>query len=81
MTYASDEFEELRGQRLGVCHRCGWTGTVGEVHGSDRKSLRTGHRFGRLCQECVTDIRRAQPVLRFAYSMAAMKAVRIRKVA
>jgi hypothetical protein len=81
MAYASDGIEELRGQRQGVCHRCGWTGMVGEVHGHDRRSLRTGHRFGRLCQECVIDIRQAQPVFRSTYSIAAVKAARIRQVA
>ena len=28
-------------------------GMVGEVRGRDRRILKTGHRFGRLCQECV----------------------------
>ena len=88
MTYVSEGIGELRGQRQGVCHRCGWTGLVGEVRGRNRRILKTGHRFGRLCQECVNDVVRAQPVFRSTYSIAAVKAGRatakagrIRKVA
>ena len=81
MTYVSDRIGELRGLRQGVCHRCGWAGIVGEVRGRERRILRTGHRFGRLCQECVNDIMRAQPVFRSTYSVAAVKAGRIRQVA
>jgi hypothetical protein len=81
MTYVSDGIEELRKQRQGVCHRCGWTGIVGEVHGHDRRSLKIGHRFGRLCRECVTDLHRALPVFRSTYSIAAVKAGLDRKVA
>jgi hypothetical protein len=76
MRYVSDGIEELRGQRQGVCHRCGWPGIVGEVRGRDRRTLKTGRRFGRLCQECVNDIVRAQPVFRSTYSVAAVKAGR-----
>jgi hypothetical protein len=76
MTYVSDGIEELRGQRQGVCHRCGWPGIVGQVRGRDRRILKTGHRFGRLCQECVSDVLRAQPVFRSTYSVAAVKAGR-----
>jgi hypothetical protein len=54
---------------------------VGAVSGRDRRILKTGHRFGRLCQECVNDIMRAQPVFRSTYSVAAVKAGRIRQVA
>jgi hypothetical protein len=81
MKYVSDGIQELRGQRQGVCHRCGWAGTVGAVRGRDRRILKTGHRFGRLCQECVNDIVRAQPVFRSTRSVAAVKAGRIRQVA
>jgi hypothetical protein len=76
MTDVSDRIGELRGQRQGVCHRCGWVGIVGEVHGRERRILRTGHRFGRLCEECVNDVLRAQPVFRSTYSIAAVKAAR-----
>ena len=81
MNYVSDGIQELRGQRQGVCHRCGWAGTVGVVRGRDRRILKTGHRFGRLCQECVNDIVRAQPVFRSTHSVAAVKAGRVRQVA
>ena len=49
---------------------------VGEVRGRERRILKTGHRFGRLCEECVNDILRAQPVFRSTYSIAAVKAGR-----
>jgi hypothetical protein len=81
MKYVSDGIEELRGQRQGICHRCGWAGIVGEVHGHDRRTLKTRHRFGRLCRDCVIDIYRAQPVFRSTYSIAAVKAGLDRKVA
>ena len=81
MRYVSDGIQELRGQRHGVCHRCGWPSMVGAVRGRDRRILKSGHRFGRLCQECVNDIMRAQPVFRSTYSVAAVKAGRIRQVA
>jgi hypothetical protein len=81
MKNLSDGIQELRGQRQGICHRCGWPGMVGAVRGRDRRILKTGHDFGRLCQECVNDIVRAQPVFRSTYSVAAVKAGRIRQVA
>jgi hypothetical protein len=81
MENVSIGIQELRGQRQGVCHRCGWAGTVGVVRGRDRRILKTGHRFGRLCQECVNDIVRAQPVFRSTHSVAAVKAGRVRQVA
>jgi hypothetical protein len=43
--------------------------------------LKTGHSFGRLCQECVTDIGRTHPVFRSTHSIAGVKAGRFRKVA
>jgi hypothetical protein len=81
MTYVSNSIKTLRGQRQGVCHRCGWTGMVGAVRGRDRRVLKTGHLFGRLCQECVTDICGAQPAFRSTHAIAAVRAGRIRKVA
>jgi len=81
MACTTDGIEELRGQRQGVCHRCGWPGIVGEVRWRDRRILKTGHRFGRLCHECVSGIYRAQPVFRSTYSVAAVKAARTRQVA
>jgi hypothetical protein len=81
VTYVSDGTAKLRGQRQGVCHRCGWTGMVGVVRGRNRRVLQTGHRFGRLCQECVTDICRTHPVFQSTHSTSAVKAGRIREVA
>jgi hypothetical protein len=81
MKYVSDGIQELRGQRQGVCHRCGWAGIVGTVHGRDRRILRTGYRFGRLCQECVNDIVRARPGFPSTHAVAAVKAGRVRQVA
>jgi len=50
----------LRHQRPGVCHRCGWKGTVGKLRRVDRKHLSpTGDSYGRLCAECLTDLFRA----------------------
>jgi hypothetical protein len=40
----------------GTCHRCGWKGAVAKVGRHDRKVLRTGRTFGRLCDECVSDL-------------------------
>jgi hypothetical protein len=53
--------ETLGGQRHGICHRCGWTGIVGVVRRRERKDLKSGHSYGRLCNDCVMDVRRAQP--------------------
>jgi hypothetical protein len=45
-----------RKQRHGVCHRCGWAGPVSNVGRADRKCMRTGRAFGRLCDDCVHDL-------------------------
>jgi hypothetical protein len=76
-----DGIEELRGQRQGVCHRCGWPGIVGEVRHHDRRRLQSGHSYGRLCRECVNDLHRAQPVFRSTLTVTAAKAGRSRQVA
>jgi hypothetical protein len=88
MTLISNGIEELRGQRPGVCHRCGWSGMVGAVHGRDRKILKTGYRYSRLCQECVIDIvhalpefRPTHPVVPVKVDQATTKAGRTRQVA
>ena len=49
-----------RKQRPGVCHRCGWTQPVSNVGRVDRKRLRTGRSFRRLCNECIDDLLRQQ---------------------
>ncbi len=43
----------MRKQRPGVCHRCGWAGPVSKVARADRRQMKTGKEFGRLCAECV----------------------------
>ena len=43
-------------RRYGTCHRCGWKGAVAKVGQHDRKLLKTGRTFGRLCDECVSDL-------------------------
>ncbi len=43
-------------RRYGTCHRCGWKGAVTRVGRHDRKRLNTGRTFGRLCEECVSDL-------------------------
>lgn len=42
--------------RYGTCHLCGWKGAVAKVGRRDRKRLKTGRTFGRLCDECVSDL-------------------------
>lgn len=40
-------------QRHGVCHRCGWPGSVSRVGINERRRTGTGHSYGRLCTECL----------------------------
>jgi hypothetical protein len=62
MTYGRDGIAlQSRGQRPGVCHRCGWRGIVGTLHRRDREILGSGQHYGRLCQECVSDLLHAAP--------------------
>jgi hypothetical protein len=51
---------ELRKQRNGICHRCGWKGPVSKVSRHDRKQLNTGRSFGRLCSDCIEDLLKHQ---------------------
>lgn len=41
-----------RAHRPGVCHRCGWNGSVCRVTRGDRRRMKTGRAFGRLCDQC-----------------------------
>jgi hypothetical protein len=41
-----------RAQTPGVCHRCGWRRPVSKVMRADRRRMKTGRAFGRLCDEC-----------------------------
>ena len=81
MTYITDGIRELRGQRQGVCHRCGWTGIVGVVSRSLRKSMGTGRSYGRLCRDCVCDLDRAQAGLLTPGASPPLKPSRSRQVA
>jgi hypothetical protein len=42
-----------RRTRSGVCHRCGWRGSVTKVTRSDRRHMQIGRSFGRVCAECL----------------------------
>jgi len=76
-----DDFEGVRRRRYGVCHRCGWIGFVANVGRRDRRRLRTDRTFGRLCDDCVTDLRtHAVPQAEQA-KPAKLKSMRHRKVA
>jgi hypothetical protein len=43
----------------GVCHRCGWSGSVSKIDRRTRKQLQTDQRYGRLCGECRADLQRS----------------------
>jgi len=47
-------------QRHGVCHRCGWSGSVTKVGRRDRSHLKSSQVYGRLCDECIDDLLRDQ---------------------
>ncbi len=46
--------------RQGVCHRCGWRGSVSKVGRRRRAQFRTSQVYGRLCDECVEDLLRGE---------------------
>ncbi len=73
----------LHKQRQGVCHRCGWSGPVAKVGRGDRKRLKIGRSYGRLCSECTDDLIRSQSTSPRAQGAgrAKSKAVRDRNVA
>ena len=51
-----------RTRRPGVCHRCGWKGPVSRVTRADRRRLKTGRAFSRICDDCIaTLLGRPQP--------------------
>jgi hypothetical protein len=54
----SDTSGILYKQRHGTCHRCGWKGSVSKVGRSDRKRLGIDREYGRLCQDCASDLAR-----------------------
>jgi hypothetical protein len=66
-------------QREGVCHRCGWNGLVTKVGRRERKRLHIDKAYGRLCNECITDLSNRQSSSQGTESK--LKAVRDRHVA
>jgi ribosomal protein L34E len=78
-----DKSRKDRKRRRGVCHRCGWSGTVVKVRRNERKRLDTGRMYGRLCSECVDDLLHHQSSLRSteATGRASLKVLRNRDVA
>jgi hypothetical protein len=47
---------KIGAMRHGVCHRCGWRGEVVKIRRQDRRRLKSEVAFGRLCQECATEL-------------------------
>lgn len=43
-------------KRPGVCHRCGWRGSVGKLHWRSRRALKADRSFDRLCWHCATEL-------------------------
>ena len=43
----------------GVCHRCGWSGTISAISAGDRKALGMDRTVRHLCDECINEIGRA----------------------
>jgi hypothetical protein len=56
MTDQEDLIGRFKKRRYGACHRCGWSGAVAKVGRRERRLLKSGHEFGRLCDECVGDL-------------------------
>jgi hypothetical protein len=54
MTSDKSEGGYLRSRR-GVCHRCGWKGSVTKLARRERARL-DAKEFGRLCSDCVDDL-------------------------
>jgi hypothetical protein len=79
----SDEAGVARKAHQGVCHRCGWRGAVVKVRRRDRKLMKTGRAFGRLCHECTEEllhIRKTSEPARAA-GQGNLKSARHRRVA
>jgi hypothetical protein len=53
--------------RQGVCHRCGWRGSVGKIRRRYRRQLKPLVDFGRLCDDCVTTVLNGQSVTPHPY--------------
>ena len=51
----------LRGPRPGICHRCGWRSIVGKVRRYGLRATSCGSAYARLCDECISDVRRSLP--------------------
>jgi hypothetical protein len=66
----------------GVCHRCGWDGAVSKVSRKARRVLNSDQKYGRLCDECISDLERsarAHPAT--TSESTTLRAVRDRNVA
>jgi hypothetical protein len=75
------EPQVARRPRYGTCHRCGWKGPVAKVSRRERRNLEIGRSFGRLCDECVSDLLGAQDATATGVKAGKLKAVRNRHVA
>jgi len=51
---------KIQRHRHGVCHRCGWSGSVTKVGRRLRAQFRTSQVYGRLCDECIQDLLRGE---------------------
>jgi hypothetical protein len=71
---------ELRGQRHGVRHRCGWRGIVGRVR---RRHFSSGLSSGRLCHECAEELFHGQQAVHRIHALRRImhRTERVRQVA
>jgi hypothetical protein len=78
----AERFRKRHDEVVGACHRCGWSGPVTKVRRRDRRALGTRHAFGRLCADCVDELRRPRGARRDAPDVRrSLRAVHHRDVA
>jgi hypothetical protein len=65
VTNSGNDTRRLFKRRHGVCHRCGWSGLVGQVDRRDRGRVTSGGAYRRLCSECAADILHGPPSFSF----------------
>ena len=53
---SADRVTGARRWAQGRCHRCGWRGSVTKVRRPDRSVIGSGRAYGRLCQECLSEL-------------------------
>ena len=46
----------FRQQSMGVCHRCGWRGTITKVSRLNAEERELARGFGRICADCLSDL-------------------------